>query len=75
MSEEQCSICFYRIKPVHRKQLRCMGQHVFHMKCIWRWLVRTNTCPVCRDVVSTHPEPGCPFNEYQHFVASFSVRG
>lgn len=68
-----CPICIAGIRPIHRKTLRCSGAHTFHMKCIWKWIRKSPTCPICREQVIRHPEPGCPFNEYQHYISSFRV--
>lgn len=71
MEKVFCPICFHSIKDSQMKRLRCCGEHAFHMKCAWRWLVKNNSCPLCREEVSSHPEPGCPFNEYEHYVNAF----
>ena len=68
MEKVFCPICFHSIKPIQMKRLRCVGEHVFHMKCAWKWLVNNPTCPMCRDTVSSYPEPFCPFNEYVHYI-------
>lgn len=31
-------------------------QHGFHRDCVFKWLKRTNTCPVCRLRVSSQPD-------------------
>lgn len=62
-----CSICLTNIrKNSQRKTLTC--NHSFHMKCIWKWLVKTSTCPLCRESANITPEYDCPYNEYIHFV-------
>lgn len=71
-SVSSCSICFSSIKESQKKTLRCSGCHSFHQKCIWPWIIKYNTCPLCRDVVSDLPEYKCPFNEYIHFINACS---
>lgn len=44
---EICSICLENIS--YGCRLNC--QHCFHPNCIKRWLIKTNTCPMCRSVV------------------------
>lgn len=64
-----CSICFFKIlKPSQTKTLDCTFHHSFHQKCIWKWLVKSNTCPLCRESVSKYPRYGCEYNEYVHYV-------
>lgn len=47
METELCSICLENIS--YGCRLNC--QHCFHPNCIKRWLIKTNTCPMCRSVV------------------------
>jgi hypothetical protein len=63
-----CNICFYTIRSSQLKTLKCVGEHKFHMKCIWLWIVKNNSCPLCRCIVSKYPEANCQHNEYIHFV-------
>lgn len=53
--EEQltCSICHDTLTSVDKKTLPC--QHEFHASCIQTWLVRKNTCPLCRRRVPRLP--------------------
>ena len=67
-----CAICHYRVKKRSQgKVLNCTANHEFHQKCIWKWIFRSNTCPLCRETVSKYPSPGCEFNEYIHFLNSY----
>lgn len=68
----QCPICFFSIKDSQCKTLLCSGKHKFHQKCIWPWIIKKNTCPLCRDEVSSLPSYKCPFNEYIHFINACS---
>ncbi len=47
LTHETCTICHCEYQPaqLHRK-LPC--QHVYHKKCIDRWLKTSNECPLCR---------------------------
>ena len=67
-NKPQCYICFYKIKDNQKKTLTCSFGHVFHMKCIWKWLVISNNCPLCRETVKSYPDYQCPYNEYIHYV-------
>ena len=65
-----CSICFTNVKKkTQMKQLKC--DHKFHMKCIWKWLVKNPSCPICRVSVNKFPEYDCPYNEYVHYVNAY----
>ena len=68
----QCSICFYKIKKSQMKTLTCKYNHSFHQKCIWQWLVKTNTCPLCREKVDVLPGYNCEYNEYYHYINALS---
>ena len=48
--DEQCSICLkqYEPKESHRK-LPCT--HAFHGDCLATWLCKSQTCPLCREVI------------------------
>jgi hypothetical protein len=48
---ECCPICFgeYDSASVAVRQLPC--RHYFHPECIDAWLVRDNTCPLCKSLV------------------------
>jgi hypothetical protein len=50
---ECCPICFgeYDSANVEVRQLPC--RHYFHPECIDAWLVRDNTCPLCKSLVWT----------------------
>ncbi|XP_010451710.1 PREDICTED: RING-H2 finger protein ATL77-like [Camelina sativa] len=51
LSEEQsvdstCSICFENFSGIIIRMPEC--QHMFHKDCLFKWLVRQNSCPLCR---------------------------
>lgn len=41
-----CIICFNELGLDVKRTSKC--NHIFHRKCINRWLYGNNTCPVCR---------------------------
>lgn len=72
---EQCSICFFKIKQSQMKVLTCKYNHSFHQKCIWKWLTKTNTCPLCREKVNNLPSYNCEYNEYIHYINALTSKG
>lgn len=46
-TNDNCSICLDKFNPnVQVRRLPCL--HVFHIKCIDKWLKRNKKCPICR---------------------------
>lgn len=66
-----CSICFSNVQKVTQMKVLNCG-HNFHMKCVWKWIVKNPSCPICRISVSKTPSYDCPYNEYIHFVNAVS---
>ncbi|KAF3322607.1 E3 ubiquitin-protein ligase RHA2A [Carex littledalei] len=47
----ECVLCMYEIEEGEEiRDLRC--KHLFHKRCLDRWLVQQLTCPLCRDCLS-----------------------
>ena len=64
-----CPICLEPFKlRQHAKQLPC--QHMFHKKCIDKWLNRSHLCPCCRNDITTNMES----IEMHHNVTTFRLR-
>lgn len=69
----QCAICHYYMKnEMQNKNLDC--GHAFHQKCVWKWLVQRDTCPMCRKQVNTYPSYGCNYNEYYFYVLALTEK-
>jgi hypothetical protein len=50
-----CPICLEPFKlRQHAKKLPC--EHMFHKKCIDKWLNRSHLCPCCRNDINTSME-------------------
>lgn len=48
--EMMCSICLVELLVgTQATRLRC--SHLYHEGCIMKWLGRSNTCPLCRQIV------------------------
>lgn len=73
-TKTECPICYHNIKKSQMKTLSCSYLHVFHMKCIWKWLLISNTCPMCRETVEEYPKADCPYNEYIYYVNALVSR-
>ena len=55
ISRGDCPICLEPFKlRQHAKKLPC--EHMFHKKCIDRWLNRSHLCPCCRNDINTTME-------------------
>lgn len=50
----ECSICLGKIKEKSYFKTAC--NHVFHHKCIMKWLVNKSTCPCCRENIYEQKE-------------------
>lgn len=46
-----CSICLAELS-VGSKATRLPCSHFYHEECVMKWLDRSNTCPLCRQIVS-----------------------
>jgi hypothetical protein len=51
---EDCSICLEHIINDDLKQ-KTVCQHTFHASCLSRWTQANNSCPLCRNKLSTYP--------------------
>jgi len=49
---KECSICLLELRTLKESHYLNCG-HRFHQTCIKDWLSRQNSCPVCRETVST----------------------
>ena len=55
----QCSICFEEIvvqisgtyNHFPEWEIACSNAHIFHEKCIHKWLTKNKGCPLCRETV------------------------
>ncbi len=46
--EELCAICYEDYEEEDEvKIMECAGEHVFHKKCIDKWLLKSLKCPKC----------------------------
>ncbi|AES69209.1 putative transcription factor C2H2 family [Medicago truncatula] len=48
--EMMCSICLVELL-VGTQATRLWCSHLYHEGCIMKWLCRSNTCPLCRQIV------------------------
>jgi hypothetical protein len=50
---ETCIICMEAFKKQEKvKSLHCDERHVFHSKCLEKWLCEKLECPICKAPVS-----------------------
>jgi hypothetical protein len=48
-SQSVCSICFEDLRENQIKKTLSRCKHMFHNRCINKWLRTNMTCPICRD--------------------------
>ncbi|KAL9224133.1 hypothetical protein vseg_000201 [Gypsophila vaccaria] len=51
-SAEVCAICLENVEIGELIRVLMSCDHVFHVDCVDRWLVRVNACPTCRRTVA-----------------------
>ena len=50
---EECAICLYSFEIGQTiKILPCNKKHIFHIKCIDKWLSHNKACPTCRKEIN-----------------------
>lgn len=55
LNDNTCIICRDKMEQITQlKKLQC--KHVFHTKCLKRWIQRQQTCPICRNVILINRE-------------------
>lgn len=47
--ETKCPVCLERFKYLYAAQASC--SHEFHQECITSWLLRADSCPMCRSAL------------------------
>ncbi|KAJ7031937.1 hypothetical protein C8F04DRAFT_959564 [Mycena alexandri] len=45
---DRCGICMTQFKKAESARLSEGCKHVFHDRCLARWVARSRTCPLCR---------------------------
>jgi len=51
LKEDKCPICLQKYKgPDIIKEFPC--KHIFHKNCIFKWLKKSNICPLCKYDIS-----------------------
>ncbi|EAN78147.1 hypothetical protein, conserved [Trypanosoma brucei brucei TREU927] len=69
-----CVICFDPVTDSARgRQLRC--GHIFHSRCLRRWLMRAARCPTCRQYVFHQENALFPVELFYDFRANIRHRG
>jgi len=62
-----CSICLDKIRLNNVRFLNCCD-HVFHKKCIKKWIKEDNICPNCRTIIPLR----CPkLSRFRYFLWYF----
>ena len=75
----ECSICLESTRQI---QCKTFCGHIFHIKCIKRWLGDHTTCPICRRVLVESKNKGVLnriiediingyFNDADEFILSY----
>jgi len=64
LEQSNCSIC---LEKCDSKKTKC--NHIFHAKCIYVWLQKHHTCPVCRFALKDpYPSETNQFNYFSELV-------
>jgi len=72
-----CSICLDEYEPGDKLRiLPCSGNHIFHARCIGRWLAeRSATCPLCKEDLYIEEEESDSESEFTHADATSAEGG
>lgn len=53
--EKSCTFCYEQLANTSVVTLPCSDLHVFHFRCIEKWLTTNPNCPICRGNVTDRP--------------------
>ncbi|KAL6899185.1 hypothetical protein ACP4OV_005843 [Aristida adscensionis] len=53
-----CAICLGELEAGERVRVLPKCNHVFHVRCVDRWLLARSTCPTCRQPLFAAPRKG-----------------
>jgi hypothetical protein len=56
--DEECSICLTDFAAGDRVSALLCG-HIFHRECVMPWILREDTCPLCRAYLLTEKRTNC----------------
>ena len=48
-SSKECPICLEEISKKDASKIMCSNKHLYHDKCIKRWMKQNTNCPICRE--------------------------
>ncbi len=48
---DRCGVCLAQFKEADKGAVSPSCGHAFHEVCLRKWLVRSRTCPMCREVL------------------------
>ena len=58
--QQECAICQEDFEDASIVcQLPCHIKHIFHAKCVKAWILRQNSCPLCKEKIPV-PEDQLP---------------
>lgn len=70
--DNPCSVCLEKLST-DNTALSC--GHTYHKKCIDEWLLKSQTCPICRQIQSVEPvivdESMC--NIYPYLILALAI--
>ncbi len=49
--EDDCTICLDKIKNDNNQVTTYECNHTFHLKCLNSWVMKSQTCPICRQIL------------------------
>jgi len=53
---DKCSICLEELVSTPFLRMPCSLAHLFHRKCLLRWLEASDSCPLCREPLGNEEE-------------------
>lgn len=72
LGKADCSFCWERLcQGVVVAETSCT--HMFHSRCIFEWLLRANSCPLCRSSLGWYSNRVLEVQNYVYILASLII--
>ena len=68
-----CSVCYIKLKVENSTKTPC--DHFFCSDCIFRWLLRHNSCPICRRKLINREVKNEDLIEYSQKIMNILIKG